>query len=74
MAGSPTAGYKREPGMTSATLPSPLREIGFDQNLGKSIPLDTAFRDESGGTVALGDYFGKRPVVMVFVYDDCPML
>ena len=22
----------------------------------------------------LGDYFGKRPVVLVFVYYDCPML
>ena len=27
--------------MTSATLPSPLREIGFDQNLGKFVLLDT---------------------------------
>jgi protein SCO1/2 len=74
MAGAPTAGYKREPGMTSATLPSPLREIGFDQNLGNFVPLDTKFRDESGRTIALGDYFGKRPVVMVFAYYDCPML
>jgi protein SCO1/2 len=74
MAGSPAAGYKREPGTTSATLPSPLREIGFDQNLGKSIPLDTTFSDESGRTITLGDYFGTRPVVMVFAYYDCPML
>jgi hypothetical protein len=35
---SPTAGYKREPGMTSATVPAPLREIGFDQNLGQFVP------------------------------------
>ena len=27
-----------------------------------------------GATVRLGDYFGKRPVVLVFVYYDCPML
>ena len=74
MSGSPTAGYKREPGMMSATLPPPLREIGFDQNLGKAIPLDTTFKDESGRTIALGDYFGKRSVVMVFAYYDCPML
>jgi len=74
MSGSPTAGYKREPGMMSATLPPPLREIGFDQNLGKAIPLDTTFKDESGRTIALGDYFRKRSVVMVFAYYDCPML
>jgi protein SCO1 len=74
MAGSPTAGSKREPGLTAATLPAPLREIGFDQNLGNVVPLDTEFRDETGRTIALGQYFGKRPVVMVFAYYDCPML
>jgi len=55
-------------------LPAPLREIGFDQNLGNLVPLDTEFRDETGRTIALGEYFGKRPVVMVFAYYDCPML
>ncbi len=74
MTGAPTAGYKREPGMTSSTVPAPLREIGFDQHIGAFVPLDTAFRDEAGRTVRLGDYFGPRPVVMVFAYYDCPML
>jgi protein SCO1/2 len=74
MAGSPTLGFKQEPGMTSSTLPAPLREIGFDQNLDIQIPLDAAFRDESGQAVTLGDYFGTRPVVLVFAYYDCPML
>src|SRR5258708_5906751 len=74
MTGAPTAGYKREPGMTSSTIPAPLREIGFDQHIGAFVPLDTPFRDEAGKTVRLGDYFGPRPVVMVFAYYDCPML
>ena len=74
MTGSPTVGYKQEPGMTSSTMPAPLREIGFDQNLDKHVPLDTPFTDESGHAVKLGDYFGRRPVVMVFAYYDCPML
>jgi protein SCO1/2 len=74
MAGAPAAGYKREPGMVSSALPAPLREIGFDQNLDRPVPLETAFRDETGATVRLGDYFGKRPVVLVFAYYDCPML
>jgi protein SCO1/2 len=60
--------------MTSSTMPAPLREIGFDQNLDKHVPLDTPFTDESGHAVKLGDYFGTRPVVMVFAYYDCPML
>ena len=38
------------------------------------MPLDTTFRDEAGRTVRLGDYFGTRPVVLVFAYYDCPML
>ena len=74
MTGAPTAGYKRETGQPASTLPAPLREIGFDQNLDRPVPLDTTFRDESGRTVRLGDYFGRRPVVMVFAYYDCPML
>jgi protein SCO1/2 len=68
------AGYKREPGMTSSQVPPALREIGFDQNIDQRVPLDVTFRDERGATVRLGDYFGKRPVVLVFAYYDCPML
>jgi protein SCO1/2 len=74
MASGPDVGYKREPGMTSSTLPAPLREIGFDQNIGGSLPLDTAVRDEAGRTVPLATYFGKRPVVLIFAYYTCPML
>lgn len=74
MGGNVAPGYKQEPGQTSSALPAALREIGFDQNLDKQVPLDTEFKDESGRTVKLGDYFGKRPVVMVFAYYDCPML
>jgi protein SCO1/2 len=74
MTGAPTAGYKREPGMTSSTIPAPLREIGFDQNIGQRLPLDTIVSDESGRTVPLGEYFGARPVVLIFAYYNCPML
>jgi protein SCO1 len=74
MTGAPTAGYKREPGITAAAVPAALREIGFDQHLGQPIPLDVLFRDESGSAVRLGQYFGTRPVVLLFAYYDCPML
>jgi protein SCO1/2 len=72
--GPATAGYKQEPGVVSTALPAPLREIGFDQFIDQRVPLDTVFRDESGATVRLGDYFGRKPVVLVFAYYDCPML
>src|SRR2546427_12907612 len=74
MTGAPAAGYKREAGMTSSTISAPLLEIGFDQNIDQLVPLDVTFRDEAGRSVALGEYFGKRPVVMLFAYYDCPML
>jgi protein SCO1 len=75
MASGPSAaGYKREAGAVASSVPAILRDIGFDQNIDQRVPLDTTFRDEAGRTVRLGDYFGKRPVVMVFAYYDCPML
>ncbi len=52
----------------------PLQDIGFDQKLGATVPLDLPLRDEAGKTVHLRDYLGKRPVVLSLVYFDCPML
>ena len=74
MTGAPNAGYRQAPGTPASTMPAALREIGFDQNLDQLIPLDVPFRDETGRTVMIGDYFGKTPVVLVFAYYDCPML
>jgi protein SCO1 len=54
--------------------PSILREIGFDQHMGASVPPDILLRDESGSSVRLGDYFGRRPVVLSLNYYSCPML
>ena len=55
-------------------MPQPLREIGFDQNIDQKLPLDAQFRDEDGKTVTLGSYYGKKPVLLAFVYYTCPML
>jgi len=75
LATAPSAkGYKQEPGAVASAVPKALQGIGFDQNIDQHIPLDTTLRDESGARVRLADYFGKRPVVMVFAYYDCPML
>lgn len=54
--------------------PAILRQVSIEQRLGRTLPLDAGFRDESGRLVRLGDYFGKRPVVLVLAYYDCPML
>lgn len=54
--------------------PKGLENVGIEQHLNQQLPLDLQFRDETGKTVRLGDYFGKQPVVLSFVYYRCPML
>src|SRR5579875_1695650 len=55
-------------------LPSVLTRSNIVQKLNTQLPLDAVFRDETGKTVRLGDYFGKRPAILSLVYYNCPML
>lgn len=71
---SPLYGARPETGPPSIGLPKALQEVGIEQKLDQQLPLDLVFRDESGQEVKLGQYFGKKPVVLSFVYYDCPML
>jgi protein SCO1/2 len=59
---------------TASGRPKILRDVGIDQNLGQQIPLDLAFRDETGKTVQLRQYFGRKPVVLSLVYFGCGLL
>ncbi|HMT09395.1 MAG TPA: SCO family protein [Pyrinomonadaceae bacterium] len=59
---------------TSVGLPEALKKIGIEQKLGETLPADAVLRDENGKDVTLGSYFGKRPVIVAFVYYECPML
>lgn len=58
----------------AGAMPTLLQDIGLDQKLNEQLPLSLAFRDEQGRDVRLGDYFGKRPVILVLAYYECPML
>ena len=71
---SPLYGARPESGNPSTGLPKALSEVRIEQKLDQQLPLDLVFRDESGQPVKLGQYFGKKPVVLAFVYYDCPML
>jgi protein SCO1/2 len=51
-----------------------LKDVGIDQKIGQQLPLDLAFKDETGRDVRLGEYFKGRPVVMALAYYECPML
>lgn len=55
-------------------LPPNLNGIGIEQKLNAQIPLDTAFRNESGTSVPLRTFFHGKPVVLAPVYYRCPML
>jgi len=51
-----------------------LKGVAYEQKINAQLPLDLKFKDEAGRDVRLGDYFGKRPVVLALVYYECPML
>ena len=63
-----------EAGDPASSKPGVLARVGIDQRIGEQIPLDLPFTDENGKAVRLGDYFGKRPVILALVYYECPML
>jgi protein SCO1 len=71
---SPLYGARPQYGNPSTGLPTALRDVKIEQKLDQQLPLDLVFRDEAGEQVTLGKYFGRKPVVLAFVYYECPML
>lgn len=51
-----------------------LASIRFEQKLNSQVSLGLPFRDEDGRSVRLGQYFGRKPVLLVLGYYECPML
>ena len=68
--------FSQTPATPPSTLkPDYLKGVGIEQRLAQQIPLDLVFKDETGKSVRLGDYFdGKKPVVLTLVYYNCPLL
>jgi protein SCO1/2 len=63
------------PGDVSTATPPQLEDVSFRQQLDEMLPLDAAFTDDQGRLVTLGQYFGQgKPVLLAFVYYQCPML
>jgi len=54
--------------------PPYLTNVGIEQHLDAQVPADLAFVDDEGRPVKLGDYFGKKPLILNLVYFNCPML
>jgi protein SCO1/2 len=68
-------------GMTQGIMSPPanvrppyLTNVGIEQRLDGRVPPELPFVDETGRPVKLGDYFGKKPLILNLVYYTCPML
>ena len=51
-----------------------LKDVALVQRLNEPVPLHLPFRDETGKTVELGQYFDGKPAILSLVYYNCPML
>jgi len=51
-----------------------VNSVRFDQMLDTPMPRELTFRDETGKTVKLGDFYGKKPVVTALIFYNCTML
>ena len=58
----------------ASTRPPLLQNVGIEQHLDAQVPPDLTFRDETGKAVKLGDYFGRKPLILNLVYYNCTML
>lgn len=56
-------------------VPEAVEGVDVEERPDAQLPLQLEFADESGRTVALGEYFRPdRPVLLVLAYYRCPML
>jgi len=74
LASGATAQLASDPMQSVGVRPELLKQVGIDQKLNQSIPLNLTFRDENGQTVELAQFFGQKPVILTLVYYNCPML
>jgi protein SCO1/2 len=58
----------------ASVRPPYLENVGIEQHLDAQVPADLAFVDDAGRAVKLGDYFGKKPIILNLVYYNCTML
>ena len=62
-------------GIPAAERPNVIKDIDIEQKLDQQVPLDLAFKDETGRDIKLHEYFHQgRPIILVLAYYECPML
>jgi protein SCO1/2 len=61
--------------LPSNETPTILKNVNIEGHLNAQLPLDVAFRDDTGQTVKVRDLLHEgRPVIFVPAYYECPML
>ncbi len=58
----------------ASVRPPYLQNVGIEQHLDGQVPADLQFTDDTGRSVKLGEYFGKKPLILNLVYYNCTML
>ena len=67
--------WARPASADDTSVPVELQGIDIEDRQGAPLPRDIALRDQAGKSATIGDYLdGKRPVVLVLAYYECPML
>jgi len=69
-----SSGLQPQSGVPSSQMPGVFQNVEFTQRLKEELPLDVRLKDENGREVELREFFSRRPVVLAFVYFECPML
>jgi protein SCO1/2 len=59
---------------TVREMPEAMKRAGFEQRYNSPLPLDTILTDEHGASITLGSLFNDKPILLNFVYFNCPML
>ena len=71
---APASAQFTDPTQGIGVKPELLNQVGIDQKLNGSVPLNLTFRDEHGNSVELAQLFAGKPVILTLVYYNCPML
>ena len=67
--------YEKKDTYLAGQVPEELKGLEMQEQLGEHINLNTAFTDDKGRIVKIGDYFkNNQPVLLSIVYYNCPSL
>ena len=65
---------QKQAGPIRDVTPQLIKRVQITQNLNQQLPLNIPFRNSTGKSVTLGNYFGSKPAILALVYYHCKML